>query len=226
MPIKRELTMKKLTNLVLAGLLAGTLANAESYPAEGPESYKIQHDSEAGYGYEPNAYLGLAYTYMNLNVSLPGVNKTDRIDGDIQGDSLTILLGYDFHRYMAVEARYTKSIGNLNESLDGYRLDKGSKTDGDMSNMAGFIKPKLESDNIALYGLIGYGKVEIDSGYVSEDSDASLQWGLGISVDAGKDFIGKQDISFFFDYLRLYDNKEVLNELTVDSFTFGLNYNF
>jgi len=218
--------MKKLTNLVLAGLIVGTLANAESYPAEGPESYKIQHDSEAGYGYIPHAYLGLGYSYLNLNVNLPGVNKEDRINGDIQGDSLTVLLGYDFHRYLAVEARYTKSIGNLNESIEGYRLDKGTKTDGDMSNVAGYIKPKLESDNVALYGLLGYGKVEIDSGYVDEDSDASLQWGLGISIDAGKEFIGNQDITFFFDYIRLYNEKDTLDKLTVDSFTFGLDYNF
>jgi len=218
--------MKKLTNLVLATIMAGSLANAESYPAEGPSSYKTQHNSESGYGYEPNAYIGLAYSYMNLNVNLPGANSLDRINGDIQGDSLTLLLGYDFHRYMAVEARYTKSIGNLDESIEGYRLDEGTRTDGDMSNIAAFIKPKLESDNVALYALLGYGKVEIDSGYVAEDSEASLQWGLGISIDAGKEFIGKKDITFFFDYTRLYEDKEKLNELTVDAFNFGLNYNF
>ena len=66
--------MKKITLSIAAIMTMSTFAIAETYPAYGPDSYKAKHEGGSYAGqeidYDTNkAYIGLAYSYMNLNGS-------------------------------------------------------------------------------------------------------------------------------------------------------------
>ncbi len=220
-----EYIMNKFTTFAISTMLMVSFATADTYPAYGSTSYKTKQVNKAigseDLPYEAKTYLGLAYSYLSADFAM-----SNGIDYNIDGNSLTMLLGYDFHKYVAAEVRYSKTIGNLSESLENYSPYMGAGTDGDMSSFGLFVKPKYTSENIVLYGLLGYGKVQLDGGYIGEDSEASIQWGLGMSLDVGREILGNEKLTIFADYIMLYDEKDVLNVFTIESYTFGLNYAF
>ena len=221
--------MKNFTLSLVAIMAMSTLAIAETYDAYGPDSYKAQHDNDGSIEFDKvgSAYVGLGYSYMNNSVTLKDYFTRERYDGDIQGNAVTLLAGYNVNEYFALEGRYSNALGDL--SIDGSmnEVDRGINLGGEMSNIAFYLKPMYTSDHVTLYGLIGYGKLNLDIDSISILTESNFQWGLGLSFNAGK-YLDK----FFIDYTRLYDNSAgSLNQgfdvdLAVDSFNFGLTYKF
>ncbi len=211
---------------MVAVMAMSTFAVAQTYDAYGPNSYKAQQDTDSNLPYIGSPYIGIAYTYINSNLDIPKTIYGDNYESDIQGDNLTLLLGYNINEYFAIEGRYSKTVGDLDFDFNGPGFNEGSKWGGDISNIALYLKPMYSSDIVTLYGLLGVGKVELEIDYFGEASETEFQWGLGISFDAGKDFIGNNDVTFFMDYTRFYDDEYFGMDLTVDALNFGLTYKF
>ncbi|MEA3456737.1 MAG: outer membrane beta-barrel protein [Campylobacterota bacterium] len=214
--------MKKLVFLVAVMAAIGTNAAAESYPAEGPDSYQASRDNLELIG---SAYVGMGYSYMNTNMQTPiyGYNY----DADVQGDAITLLAGYNVNQYFAVEGRFTTTVGDLSLDVSSGGFNEGIDFSGDMSNIALYLKPMYTSGQVTIYGLLGLGQVRLeDDSFASDDSESSFQWGLGLS------FAGGEHLGIFMDYTRFYDNSGGFGndsseiDFVVDAFNFGLAYKF
>jgi opacity protein-like surface antigen len=152
-------------------------------------------------------YAGLGYSYILMNNAGAA--------GDVTGNALTLQAGYNIHKYFAVEGRYTMTLGDLD-------VDNGPDN-GDISNIALFLKPQYSIDKIKLYGLLGYGQVTYDNG-TTDYSEDGFQYGAGISVAA------TDNIDVYIDYTRLYDDDDfdglLSQDITVDAVNIGVNYKF
>ena len=154
-------------------------------------------------------YIGGAYSFLTMNETL-----LSRAHG------LSLVGGYYFNKFIGVEGRYTRSIGDLS-------VDSGSTTtdrDGKMTNIAIYAKPIFNiTTGMALYGLAGYGKSTYEIGG-TEYSEKGMQWGLGAKYELANKF------GFFVDYTTLYDkdNYDGINaqELLFDVVNIGSTYTF
>ncbi len=195
--------MNKITTSAVALLLIGTFAVAggDIDPVE-PEitTPEVIETEPILTGF----YAGLGYSFM----------KMDTDPGEITGHAITLLAGYDFHEYLAVEGRYSATLSDLR----AHNADQ----DWDMSNIGIYLKPKYSVDRFTLYGLLGYGQVTFDNG--TEYTEDGFQWGLGASVMA------TDNIDVFVDYTRLYDDDGfdtfTISDVTVDAVNVGVNYKF
>jgi len=152
-------------------------------------------------------YAGLAYSHMRMD--------DDTFNKKVTGNALTALAGYKFHQYLAVEGRYTATLGDLRAN--------NTDNDWDMTNIALYLKPQYALNQITLYGLLGYGQVDFDNG--TSHTEDGFQWGVG------GNFAASEMIDIFVDYSRLYDGDgfdDILgtNDTSVDSVNVGVNYNF
>ncbi len=152
-------------------------------------------------------YLGLAYSYMNVNKQEIG----GPVEIDTSGNAYTLLAGYNINPYFAIEGRYSATVGDLN--VDNGTTD--TDVDADLSNMGLYIKPMYPITNFNLYALLGYGEVELE-----DETESGFQWGLGASYSVN------ENIAVFTDYTRLYDDSDDGADVVVDAFTVGLNYKF
>jgi len=152
-------------------------------------------------------YVGLGYSYMQMD--------DDTFNTETTGNAITALAGYTFLPYLAVEGRYSATLGDL--SVDD--VDRS----WDMSNVALYLKPQYAMNQVTLYGLLGYGQVTLDNG--TSHSESGFQWGLGAS------FAATDELDLFVDYTKLYDDDgfdsfAANNDISLDSITIGINYNF
>ena len=214
--------MRKLTVLAVIVMATGTIATAESYSAEGPKSYQAMRDSSDLIG---TPYVGIGYSYMNTNMQTVAFGYSD--EADIQGDAITLLAGYSFNKYIAVEGRYSRTLGDLSFDASFGGFNDGVDFSGDMSNIALYAKPMYTSGKVGIYALLGLGQVKLkDDSFAGDDSESSFQWGLGIG------FAGGEHLDIFMDYTRFYedaggfghDSSEI--DFVVDAFNFGLAYRF
>ncbi len=161
-------------------------------------------------------YLGLAYSYMQ------GTDKADGLGSiDIDGNAVTFIAGATADEYWAAEFRYTTTVGDLSADYsDGTSED----IDGDVSNIAFYVKPMYKIENLELYGLLGYGRVTLDNGD-EDESESGFQWGLGANYTIDN------DMKIFFDYTKLYDDSGAFGNpgfvnTEIELFTFGLIHKF
>lgn len=205
--------MKKISRSVVVLLLMSTFAIAD-------RSIVLVQEPEITVAetYEPlpiigdkNFYAGLGYAYMKMT--------NDTSSNNITGRAITLLAGYNFHKYIATEGRYFATWGNLNVDAGTTEVNK----DWDMTNIAIYLKPKYSIDNFTLYGLLGYGQMSLNNH--TKYTENGFQWGIGANFAA----IDKANV--FVDYARLYDDKDfndltIQNDNSVDSFNLGVIYNF
>jgi len=152
------------------------------------------------------------------------------IDEKISWTGGTILAGYAFNPYLAVEGRYTMSFTDASWEVNG--RDAGNYND-ELSNIAIYLKPMLPVGDFTLYGLLGYGQTTFKWEGGSEDSDSGFQWGVGASYQLS------DALSVFVDYTVMYDDAEFdppaeslmvmiipRTDFKVDAITAGLTYKF
>jgi len=179
--------------------------------------------------YESSFYVGLGYSYINSNNDAQpaftspgygiGLQPTRGSEIDITGDAFTLIAGYNFNKYFAVEGRYSATFGDL--TFD----DGAGETDfnGDISNLALYLKPMYPIGGLTLYGLLGYGEVTVDDAW-GENSESDFQWGIGASYAA------TENVSIFVDYTVLYDDSGfdsiVLGDYQIDAINIGITYTF
>ncbi len=156
-------------------------------------------------------YLGGAYSYNTAELS--SYDDRVRIVADQYNDGLTLIAGYNFNDFIAVEGRYSG-------------LYEADYIEGNTWSI--FAKPQYPvSPEVKVYGLIGFGGVtldDVDYGTIM-DNETNFQYGAGAAYAATK------NVELFVDYTIVYDdNVEFLNgpriDLTNDAVTFGANYKF
>jgi len=171
---------------------------------------------------ESGFYLGGAIAAVVAHDSAVDIelfDGTPTVDNDRLGN-ITLLAGYDFNRYIAVEGRYTTSI-----------------FDEDVTEMSGwslFVKPQYTFDesNFEIYALLGFGGLTIDGvdGYFADVDDTGFQWGIGAAYSFGE-YMEDNNLAVFVDYSSLATEMEGVFangalETDVDAFTVGMTYKF
>ncbi|MDD3591913.1 MAG: porin family protein [Sulfurovum sp.] len=207
-----------LASVMVMGSLAtagGSIMNVE--PAIEPV---IAVEKEKGKRF----YVGGGYSFINMNIE--GSEPINAVaypplygETDISAHALTLLAGYDFNQYLAVEGRYTLSLGDLDMDNNGGE----KKIDADLSNLALYLKPMYPIGGLTIYGLLGYGQVTLDD--EKAYSESGFQWGVGGAYSIN------DTIGFFVDYTRLYDGKGFDTiwgdqDVVVDSVNVGVTYEF
>ena len=200
------LTIKNITTSTIAFALLSTFAMAGGDIAPMEPQLNMPEMLEEPVS-DTNFYLGLGYSYIKM--------QDDTLNNEITGDAITAIIGYNLHRHLALEGRYSATLGDLS-------TDAGDQS-WDMSNVALYLKPQYSINQIKLYGLLGYGQVTLDNG--ASHSEDGFQWGLGAS------FAATDTVEVFVDYTSLYDDDgfddfTLNNEIYTDSITIGINYNF
>jgi len=196
----------------VAVLLSSTLAMAggDISPVEpnieAPSPSVETEETKSGF------YAGLGYSCMQLTHDTPDLEVTAMT-------ALSVSAGYNINKFLAVEGRYTASLGDLEYKNWNTDVDK----EWDMSNIGLYLKPQYNMDSVGVYALLGYGQTTFDNG--TSYSVDGLQYGLGLTAAA------TEDISIYVDYRRLFDDSEfdtyaIDRDTAVNSFTVGANYNF
>jgi len=157
-----------------------------------------------------NFYAGLGYALMTMHQNTGKADSTSH--------TVTLHAGYNLHKYLAVESRYTTALSDMYADNGTVGVNKN----WNISNIALYLKPQYPNDGFTLYGLLGYGQVTFDNG-VSYPKNC-FQWGAGTGISA------TDDINVFIDYTRLYDDGlnaySDNNDITVDLVNVSVNYNF
>ena len=170
---------------------------------------------------DSSLYVGLGYSYMNINDQWSHDNGGD---DDLNGNALTVLAGYNFNKYIAVEGRYSVVLGDMTAQFSDGSPDQD--IDSELSNIGLYLKPMYPIGELTLYGLLGFGQVTLESPVTStEYSESGFQWGLGAS------YAVNENIGVFVDYTRLYDDtafdgESLANDFIFDSITVGVTYTF
>ena len=217
--------MKKFTLSVAAVMAMSTfaIAGGDIAPVEPVVEAPVAVASDAGF------YAGIAYGAVSteFDASL----GTEAISLDIDHSTIMFQAGYQFNTYLAVEGRYWTAVSDADtsftytDSANPENNEYGSEDLDDDSNAWGiYLKPMYPVANaFTVYGLVGYGNVELDIEGISSD-ESSFQWGLGGSYDVNDNF------AVFVDYVSLYDDDDSIDgisgDVTVDSWNFGVTYKF
>jgi len=150
-------------------------------------------------------YAGAALNHMRMSEAITS-----------SGYGITLMGGYYFNQYVGVEARYMRTVSDLD--IDSSRPI--TTTNDTLENVGLYVKPMYSvTTGLAFYGLAGYGMSS--SG---EDSENGFQWGLGAKYELAN------GIGIFVDYLDIYDddNYDGLNvqDVRFNATTVGATYTY
>ena len=162
---------------------------------------------------EKNFYAGLGLT--GVGTSTEDVNIFSEESGQDRTGNLSLLAGYEFNPYIAVEGRYSMYVTEedyLNTDFWGI-----------------YAKPQYPvSEDFTIYALLGFGGttvVGINTAAIDLD-DTGFQWGLGASYDVS------DDIAVFVDYVSVADDMTpdawngTTPDVSIGAITLGITYRF
>jgi opacity protein-like surface antigen len=158
-------------------------------------------------------YVGLGYSYMQL--------ATDTPDEEFDANAISANVGYKFNQNIAIEARYTHSVSDVKYQTWNANDEIANSA---MTNLGIYLKPQINLAGLGIYGLLGYGQIKLDNG-TNSFTEKSFQYGIGTNFSVS-------EVSLFIDYRRLYDAegfddlKTDVQDVAVNSFTLGVNYEF
>ena len=200
----------------------------------------VSEDDHSGF------YLGGAAIYnRTYGLDSGWFDDSTRTQDETWG--LTGIIGYDINEYLAVEGRYTKTMGERDYA--------------DVTIWSIFLKPQyrfqsedktVDDGYFTVYGLIGFGNnnVEGSSGdntysahpaWIGRDimDETGFQWGVGASytfvdIDNG---VRKDTWTIFVDYTMTANDADInaplynydpntYNELSTDGVSVGVIYHF
>jgi hypothetical protein len=145
-----------------------------------------------------NFYLGLAYSYITAeNKYTDDLFRPADHKSDITYSGVTFQGGYKFNDYIAVEGRYVTSFNDGEVEIND--VDYGEVANVDVDGWGIYVKPMYPvTDAFDIYALLGYANTNINYKVV--------------------DYVSMYDDTF--------EDSTGKNELTVDSWNFGVTYNF
>ena len=150
------------------------------------------------------------FTPSIYDAQLDGVGS-----GEADYNALMLQVGYQFNKYIALEGRYWRSMGDgeysYSEKYDYYAGDGWyPDTDSDSGDDAGdeltawgiYVKPMYPvTEAFTVYGLLGYGNVTLSNDGGDFLDESGFQWGAGAS------YAFTDNLSFFVDYVELYNDE-------------------
>ncbi len=187
------------SNLLIAG---GDIAPVE--PAINvPSKETVVVDDNVRYD---GFYAGGALGYMRFNNG-----------PESRGYALTVMGGYYFNRYIGVEARYTATVGNVDEDTGTHPVTSRDRL---LSNVGIYLKPMYNiTTGFSAYGLVGYGKA-----HAGDLDESGVQWGLGAKYELAN------GVGLFVDYMNLYEGDDFDGTNVKDAFfsttNVGASYTF
>ena len=208
----KENNMKNITLSVLVMMAIGNIsyAGGDIAPVVEPEvTVPAINESVSESGF----YVGLGVSAVSTRES--GLDFFSEKEGQDRTGDITLLAGYDFNQYIAVEGRYMVSV--TEEDI----LER--------SSWGIYVKPQYPIyEDFKVYALLGYGGFDadgIDGSTVNVD-ETSFQWGIGASYEV------MDNISIFVDYLNIANDVETTTFITSpsdvdsDAITVGMTYKF
>jgi len=203
--------MKKIRYSVVALLMSSvySFAGGDIAPIEEPviDIPEVIEPELSGF------YAGVGYSCLQMGLDVPYLDMRAMT-------AASITAGYNFNQYVAIEGRYTASIGDITVKTVESEIDTDKL---DLSNVGLYIKPQYTIDNFALYALLGYGQFTLDDD--NSFAEATFQYGAGLNA------MVSTNVGLFIDYRRLYDstafdNFDLDREVMANSYTVGVNYHF
>jgi len=162
---------------------------------------------------EKNLYAGLGLT--GVATSTGNVNIFSEEPFQDRTVNLSLLAGYAFNPYIAVEGRYSLYVSEedyLNTDFWGI-----------------YAKPQYPvSEDFTLYALLGFGGATSTgtNGAAIDLDDTGFQWGLGASYDV------MDDIAVFVDYVSVANGMTpnawngTTPDVAIGALTLGITYHF
>ena len=123
---------------------------------------------------------------------------------------INLKAGYSFNEYIAIEAKYLYTPwGDEDKTLKHYGI---------------YLKPTAPvSENLDVYGLLGYGKTECET---IKESHKGLAWGLGAEYTLGQKKDGlKEGWGVYAEYSRPI-KKSGSKNITTNALSGGVSYHF
>ncbi len=202
--------MKKLTFMLSEILLMSgfVMAGGDIVPVEEPVAVPVLVDNSAFY-----VGLGLGQGFVN----------DDQTQEEMKATTLMLQAGYQYNKYIAVEGRYT--FGLSMDYAPGLTTNTPDDYDGDFSGWGIYLKPMYPMGDFSVYGLLGYGGVQLSDLEKGDAYASGFQWGFGAQ------YAVTDTIVVFADYVKLYDDtgfdyRAQLEDVDSDTWTIGLSYKF
>ena len=163
-------------------------------------------------------YLGAGLGYADTTF------KVTDCDISLDGNNLngTVLAGYNFNKYVAVEGRYTWLV---EEGFGAIGYGRGANIDVKGDSWALFVKPMYPiTDTVTVYGLLGYGQTSFTSYEDIMTNEGSYEYGIGAK------FAVTNSVEVFGDWTKVYDDNYDIDNVNINSdtgnFIVGVNYKF
>jgi len=200
------LTLIALSNVSFAG---GNFEKPVEPAIVIPQIEEVAEASVSGF------YAGLGASVESTRES--SLDMFSEEEGQDRTGNVTLLAGYDFNKYLAIEGRYIFSV------IDQDIVERYS--------WGVFVRPQYPiTEDFKVYGLLGYGGVDIsginNANQTIEADGTGFQWGLGLSYEV------YENISIFIDYINLTKDLSTTRFETAnanvdsDAFTIGVVYHF
>jgi len=176
----------KLKTITLSLLLASSLFAGKNTTVIDIKVIEIPQNDPSAF------YIGVGTSYFNLKDTTTNESFTSL--------GAMAQIGYRYNSYIGVEARYTKSVGDVAYDKGDTALTNSSNYQTTSSNIALYLKPQYPLGDFNIYGLLGYGMVEYtDLPTGTDRKESNFQWGLG------GEYMIMDNVSLFIDYSRIYD---------------------
>ena len=181
------------------------------------EDVEIVPTEEAIVMDDSSFYLGMAISPMRLS--------NDLTDEEFTSTDITLQIGYQYNRYIAIEGRYSTDISSIEYSSGNTANLDIDDFNTSFSNIAIYLKPIYPIANFNIYALIGYGEVSLTNLNGADRAESGFQWGLGA------EYKFTNSIYAFVDYTTMYDNEgfDYLGTDTdhrADAWSVGVSYHF
>ena len=149
-------------------------------------------------------YVGLGLSAVSARDTDTSLSFTSEKEGQDRLGNISLLAGYNYNEYLALEGRYTTSFTKEDfTEMDGQSI---------------FAKVQYPAtEDASVYGLLGYGRVNIDSRTYLDIDESGFQWGLGANYKA------TDELYVFADYTSLAND---LENVDTDAVTVGITYRF
>jgi len=206
--------MKRIMKTTIATVLLSTVMYAGGNISQVPEEAEVStyiDAPESTTSILSNLYVGIGVGIDSVSSALYGPDTTT---------SGVLRVGYDFMKYLGVEARGSYGIS------DGDKL-------GHVYSMGLYLKPQYPiNDTFNIYGLVGYAQTEISFdnqvAFNGISNDTTTQ--SDVSFGVGVDYTLTPNWALFADVVRYIDKESTEPEgkyaAKVDSFSFGASFRF
>ena len=215
--------MKKINLSIVALMAASSMAMAGGDMT--PVEVEVVAPVVMADTFTPGFYIGAGYSAQASDV----MDYSYDVQVDIDSNNMLFVAGYDINRYVAIEGRYSFSVGDVDLNEDsGY---SESSSDYETSNIALYVKPQYMMDNgFGVYALLGYGKTTFEN-LTETGDDTGFAWGLGAKYtynDSWGVFVDYTDLvsDGSLDGIEAYAGVAADLDVQTDSWNFGVTYKF